>query len=146
MDNKDKEIEELKEKIYQLEQNLGQCENGYSLELHTARMIIRYLEEKVADYEKKLAKSVELPCMFGDKIYVIAYNAKTKQHYISIERTTKTMFEYEDNKLRSGWVHTFDKDDKLDNSYGISKLGIRWFTDRGQAENRLAELQQNSSK
>lgn len=30
-------INRLKEEIYQLKQNLGQCENGYKLELHTAR-------------------------------------------------------------------------------------------------------------
>lgn len=30
-------INRLKDEIYQLKQNLWQCENGYKLELHTAR-------------------------------------------------------------------------------------------------------------
>lgn len=45
-------INRLKEKIYQLEQNLGQCENGYKQELFTARYDLG--EEKQA---RKLAET-----------------------------------------------------------------------------------------
>lgn len=45
-------INRLKEEKYRLEQNLGQCENGYCLELLTARSQIRDLEE-----DKQLAET-----------------------------------------------------------------------------------------
>lgn len=69
MDNKDKEIEELKEKIYQLEQNLGQCENGYKLELvavNTDNALLRneneFLKHKCEILERDL-KGKNLPSL-----------------------------------------------------------------------------------
>lgn len=67
MDKKDKEIKELKEKIYQLEQNLAQCENGYKLELvavNTDNALLRneneFLKHKVEILENDL-KGKNLP-------------------------------------------------------------------------------------
>lgn len=47
-------INRLKEEKYRLEQNLGQCENGYSLELLTANMRIRSLEQDKQTAETQL--------------------------------------------------------------------------------------------
>lgn len=48
------EIERLTEEKYQVEQNLKQCENGYELELHTARYDMRVNMEKVAKLQKQV--------------------------------------------------------------------------------------------
>ena len=50
------ENERLQDKNYQLEQNLGQCENGYKLELHTERLIHKQLKDRIAELESELEK------------------------------------------------------------------------------------------
>ena len=56
------ENERLKNKNYQLEQDLGQCENGYKLELHTARYQLHSANEdlkKAQDRIAELEKEIE---------------------------------------------------------------------------------------
>lgn len=50
------ENERLKNKNYQLEQDLGQCENGYKLELHTARYQLHSANEDLKKAEKRIAE------------------------------------------------------------------------------------------
>lgn len=49
-------INRLKEQFYQTEQKLAECENGYSLELHTANMRIRSLEQDKDEIKIKQKK------------------------------------------------------------------------------------------
>lgn len=51
------ENERLQNKNYKLEQNLGQCENGYKLELHTARF---QLHTALEDLKKAQDRITEL--------------------------------------------------------------------------------------
>ena len=48
------EIERLKDEKYKVEQNLKQCENGYELELHTARFDMNMNRERVAELQKQV--------------------------------------------------------------------------------------------
>jgi hypothetical protein len=48
------EIERLKDEKYKVEQNLKQCENGYELELHTARFDMRMNRERNAELQKQV--------------------------------------------------------------------------------------------
>jgi chromosome segregation ATPase len=50
------ENERLQNKNYQLEQDLGQCENGYKLELHTARYQLNSANEDLRKAEKRIAE------------------------------------------------------------------------------------------
>ena len=50
------ENERLGNKNYQLEQNLGQCENGYKLELHTARYQLRGVNEDLKKAQDRIAE------------------------------------------------------------------------------------------
>jgi predicted RNase H-like nuclease (RuvC/YqgF family) len=50
------ENERLQNKNYQLEQDLGQCENGYKLELHTARYQLHSANEDLRKAEKRIAE------------------------------------------------------------------------------------------
>lgn len=49
-----KEIERLTEENYKLQQNLAQCENGYELELHTARYESQQLKDKNTELQKQV--------------------------------------------------------------------------------------------
>ena len=49
-------INELESENYKLEQNLGQCENGYKLELHTARYQLHSIKEDLKKAEKRIAE------------------------------------------------------------------------------------------
>ena len=53
-------INRLKEEKYQLEQNLGQCENGYKLELHTARCDLHFAERDKNDIAIDLLHTFEI--------------------------------------------------------------------------------------
>ena len=61
------ENERLKDEKYQVEQNLKQCENGYKLELHTARFDmcmnrekVETLQKQVDELKKELEKAYEI--------------------------------------------------------------------------------------
>lgn len=53
------EIERLEDEKYKVEQNLKQCENGYKLELHTARFDMRMNRERVAELQNRVEKLTE---------------------------------------------------------------------------------------
>lgn len=50
------ETERLQKKNYQLEQDLGQCENGYKLELHTARYQMQSVNENLKKAQDRIAE------------------------------------------------------------------------------------------
>lgn len=53
------EIERLKDEKYKVEQNLKQCENGYELELHTARFELREARKELEKFEDMRDKAIE---------------------------------------------------------------------------------------
>lgn len=53
------EIARLEDEKYKIEQNLKQCENGYELELHTARHMVAELKSK--ETPKKVKCCIKLP-------------------------------------------------------------------------------------
>lgn len=63
-------INRLKEEKYQLEQSLGQCENGYKLELHTTRMLQHRAETQL----KELLSSLYRQTDNKEKSFVIYRN------------------------------------------------------------------------
>ena len=62
------ENERLENKNYQLEQDLGQCENGYKLELHTARCQLHSANEDLKKNQKRIA---ELEKVYDRQVRII---------------------------------------------------------------------------
>ena len=49
-------IDEFESEYYQLKQNLGQCENGYKLELHTARYQLYSANEALKKAQDRISE------------------------------------------------------------------------------------------
>ena len=76
----------MENKNYQLEQDLGQCENGYKLELNTARYQLHSANEDLKKAEKRIAKLEKENAKLLDSVETVQNNrcvykcVLTKEH------------------------------------------------------------------
>ena len=114
------EIERLKDEKYQVEQNLKQCENGYELELHTARFDMNINRERVAELQKQVdeLKDICLDCPYKLKFDEIekqavkdtknSYTEKIKQAKCSmvvmIDEYKKVKEKETNDDLKNRWI------------------------------------------
>lgn len=145
------EIERLTEEKYKVEQNLKQCENGYGLELHTARFDMQMNREKVAKLQKQVEELknrlaeledkieqgtlIELPCKVGDTVYEVVKHILPNGERITIEKRKVLEIAYISSRGVRPWIikcwgTAFDNCD----------FGDSVFLTREEAEKRLEDL------
>ena len=148
------EIARLEGEKYKIEQNLKQCENGYELELHTARHMLAELQKQVDEYKAKIEQGalIELPCKVGDTVYIDErtwtwYNSCFNRAYIGGEFFVVgkiTSIRFTDKSILIKVKATYWENQRLykKKDYPIGAIGKTIFLTREEAEKRLKELQE----
>lgn len=95
---------------------------------------IKRLESENAALRVRLDKAVELPCKVGDTVYLIRQAILKKPYKLEIEETKieKVIL------TKTGWKVKFESNSFYETS--IKNFNKTWFTDKSEAEARLAEL------
>ena len=87
------ENERLENENYKLEQNLGQCENGYELELHTARCQVYFMEETVEKLKKENEILRNAKVVYETVDYCAEDLRKAQDRIAELEKENKSLYD-----------------------------------------------------
>lgn len=103
------------------------------------------LKAENAELRARLNKAIELPCKVGDTVYCISppFNDNVDKGEIVCVRATKWMDKYDFCiTVKGNQPLIYVEDDAIEplRTYYREDINETWFTDRAEAEKKLAEL------